>query len=641
MLDSAQKQLVFQLVANDQPVPDDLLELLKGASSAHSSLVMKREYELAYANKTRSEQILALTPASPFQEARAFGEVKEGEWSNKLIFGDNAHALKELINQGFAGKVRLIYIDPPFATKQEFKGTKQQKAYADKVIGSEFVEFIRHRLVLLKELLAPDGAIYIHLDEKKSHYIKIVMDEVFGENNFQREIIWDTAVLSGYKTTAANWIRGHDSILYYSKNGKPLFNKLSVPHREEYLRRFDKVDEGGRAYFERSAGVRRYLDDAIAKGKAIGDVWDDIMSFQQTPTSKERVDYPTQKPEALLDRIIRASSNEGDIILDCFAGSGTTIAVAEKLGRRWIGIDCGKLAVYTIQSRLLNLKKEIGNTGKPVKTKPFHLYSAGLYDLSAMRTLDFPEYRDFVLQLFQVVDKPHRVAGIEFDGYRGGDSVILWNHHSRDDLILDRVFVEAFHKSLKGEGGQNVWIIAPTTLFGFPEDEIVIGSTTYRSLRVPESIIREILDADGALLRQPRNKDSVNNLVDAIAFDFMQTPDVRRKIFYGEKRTPQLGENTDLVIDIELFESTGIGAPASKTGNLDTLAAVLVDVNYDGSIFSHDLTFFAEDLANAKGEESGRVRVDATLVTDQIMIVYIDIFGNEFSEVVSTKKIAK
>ena len=495
LLNPEQKRLIFNLIAEDKPIPSDLIELLQGAQESKKLGKAKREYELVYAGKVRSEEVLALTKPSPFQEIRSFGS--EGSWANQLIFGDNTHALKELITQGFSGRINLVYIDPPFATSLEFKGNKNQKAYADRVVGSQFVEFLRQRLILLRELLAEDGSIYLHLDEKKSHYAKVIMDEIFGENNFQREIIWDTTVLSGYKTIAQNWIRGHDSILYYSKTSRPKFNKLSIPHRQEYLSRFDKVDEAGRAYFERSAGNRRYLDDVISKGKAIGDVWDDVMSFQQAPTSKERVDYPTQKPEALLDRIIRSATDEGDLVLDCFAGSGTTLAVAEKLKRKWIGIDCGKLSIYTIQNRLLNLKKEIGNTGSPIKVKPFKLMSAGLYDLEAMRKLPFPEYRDFVLQLFQVVDSPHEIAGIQFDGYRGGDSVILWNHHSRDDLVLDRIFIEEFHRSLDGKGGKIVWIIAPSSLFGFPEDEIVFDGTVYRSLRVPESIIREILAADG------------------------------------------------------------------------------------------------------------------------------------------------
>ena len=164
----------------------------------------RREYELVYNGKETEEQILADTMAVPFQEVSTFG--KNGvDWHNKLIFGDNLQAMKTLLQMKTDGKlvnadgipgVRLIYIDPPFNTKKEFRGSQDQKAYQDKIAGAEFLEFLRKRLVLMRELLAPDGSIYVHLDEKKSHYAKTILDEIFGENNFQREIIWRIGWLS-------------------------------------------------------------------------------------------------------------------------------------------------------------------------------------------------------------------------------------------------------------------------------------------------------------------------------------------------------------------------------------------------------------------------------------------------------------
>ena len=185
------------------------------------------------------------------------------------------------------------------------------------------------------------------------------MDEVFGIENFKREIIWDITVLSGYKTKAENWIRGHDTILFYTKSDRPTWHSPRIPHDENYLARFDKVDENGRKYFG-GRGKRRYLDEAIASGKAVGDVWSDIMSFQQQPTSTENMQYPTQKPEELLKRIIEASSDEDSIVLDCFCGSGTTAAMAEKLNRRWIVADLNKGAIQTTIKRLQKIAKENG-----------------------------------------------------------------------------------------------------------------------------------------------------------------------------------------------------------------------------------------------------------------------------------------
>ena len=162
------------------------------------------------------------------------------------------------------------------------------------------------------------------------------MDEVFGEDCFQREIIWDTQVLSGYKTMVNNWVRGHDTILFYTK--KPsgfLFNKLKRPQTQEYLDSFNKVDEDGR-YYMVAHGTKRYRDEAEERGRVFGDVWNDIKSFMQMPTASERVDFSTQKPEDILERIIKSATNEGDLVLDFFGGSGTTGVVAHKLKRKYI-----------------------------------------------------------------------------------------------------------------------------------------------------------------------------------------------------------------------------------------------------------------------------------------------------------------
>lgn len=175
-----------------------------------------------------------------------------------------------------------------------------------------YLSYMAERLAECKRVLKRTGSIYLHCDPTMGHYLKMLMDGIFGHVNFRRECIWDIAVLSGFKTRARNWIRGHDTILYYVNGTDYTFNRPRQPHRKEYLDRFNKVDERGR-YFD-GRGKRRYLEDVVARGKAVGDVWSDIMSFQQTPTAREKLGYPTQKPIALLDRIIGASSNAGDVV---------------------------------------------------------------------------------------------------------------------------------------------------------------------------------------------------------------------------------------------------------------------------------------------------------------------------------------
>lgn len=326
----------------------------------------KREYELVYHGKDREEDIIANTLAVPLQPVRTFN--KNGvKWHNKLIFGDNLQAMKRLLEMKRAGElcnadgtrgVRLVYIDPPFATMQEFHGSEDQKAYQDKVVGSRFVEFLRKRLVLIRELLSDDGAIYVHLDWKKVHYLKVIMDEVFGENHFRNEIVWH---YPGREMHISNKYNAkHDTLLFYARSTatRIRMDQVAIPYDREQrlksLRRKVHVDESGSEWVWETRGqaagqeaYKRYVDEIVAQGRALNDVWSDIQFLRGN--HPERTGYPTQKPFELLERIIKGSSSEGDIVLDAFAGSGTTCAVAETLGRRWIGIDCGKLSVYTIQ----------------------------------------------------------------------------------------------------------------------------------------------------------------------------------------------------------------------------------------------------------------------------------------------------
>ena len=334
---------------------------------------------------------------------------------NLLFTGDNKEILSSLLVAGFRGKVDLIYIDPPFDSGADYvrrvklrgvgngngengaandngngngNGDKilgegqtliEQAQYNDIWANDNYLQFMYERLILLRELLSEEGSIYLHCDENKNHHLRFLLDEIFGMENFQREVIWDITVLSGYKTQADNWIRGHDSIYFYTKSENFIFNKQKQPHRKEYIDRFDKQDDDGRWYFE-GRGPRLYKDEVVKRGKSVGDVWFDIMSFQQQPTSVENVQYPTQKPEALLERIIKASSNPGSIVLDCFAGSGTTVAVAEKLGRRWVAADLNKGAIQTTIKRLQGVVDKNNNRG-------FVHYRVNNYDFAKLDEL--------------------------------------------------------------------------------------------------------------------------------------------------------------------------------------------------------------------------------------------------------------
>ena len=240
---------------------------------------------------------------------------------------------------------------------------------------------IYSRLRMIHDLLADGASLYIHCDWRVSSLLRLVLDEIFGTNGFQREIIWSLDTVSGYKTLANNWVRSHDTILYYAKGGTPnVFNKEYLPHKPEYLKRFDKVDENGRKYRDdRGNGRIQYLDET--PGRVIGDVWTDVMSFQQASTSAEFLKYPTQKPEALIERIINASSNEGDLVADFFCGSGTTLAVAEKLNRKWIGSDLGRFAINTSRKRLISVQRSQKEKGADFRS--FEILSIGSYSFGS------------------------------------------------------------------------------------------------------------------------------------------------------------------------------------------------------------------------------------------------------------------
>lgn len=336
--------------------------------------------------------------------------------------------------------------------------------------------------------------------------------------------------------------------------------------------------------------------------------------------------YPTENPEELLERVVRASSNPGDIVLDAFAGSGTTLAVAEKLGRRWIGIDCGKLAIYTIQKRMLNLREKIGNKGKRLEPKPFTLYNAGLYDFSKLKRLPWEDWRFFALRLFQCLDDPHTVGGVELDGYRGADDVLVFNHLLGGGVVLDYGFIDDLHNQIGGKVGSQFFIIAPAASVIFLEDYIDKGRTRYYILRIPYSIINELHTRDFEAITQPIDESQVNETVEAVGFDFIRLPQVACEYLTRSREGELLDE---AIIHIKTFKSKAMAKGATQKENLETLSMVMVDYGYDGKVFAQDTVFYASDI-----EKNGwEVRLPLKSLGQQAMIIYIDIYGNEYREI--------
>ena len=488
-----------------------------------------------------------------------------------------------------------------------------EKVYQDKVIGAEFLEFLRERLILAKEILADDGSIYIHLDQKKGHYVKILLDEVFSENNFFNEIVW------GYRTGGISktfFARKHDSIFFYAKNSNTnIFNTQYYKSYQQKKYNFKGVED---LWDEEK---KMWYHNSVCR-----DVWEDI--YPIGTENNERVDYPTQKPEALLERIIKASSNEGDIVMDFFAGSGTTLSVAEKLGRKWIGCDCGKLAIYTIQKRILNIRYSKDLAGKEKnygkEYKPFTLYNAGLYDYKKIKELPWEKYRDFALNLFEVRDEKHKVSGIEIDGYRGNDNTIVFNHEKHKSAVLDYGYIDDLHKYISGKISDKFFIIAPAGNVDFLEDYVEKGKIRYYILRIPYSIINELHNRDFENIKQPVDEKDVNNTVEAVGFDFIQPPEVECQYKIDKK---------NFTIKMTSFKSKIRSKNPQKYANFETLSMVMVDFDYDGEVFDLDRTFFAEELKKV----AHKISFDQKMLDKKMMIIYMDIFGNEKREVKELK----
>ena len=304
----------------------------------------------------------------------SYDKFKDGP--NLLFHGDNKEILSTLLVQGFRGKIDLIYIDPPFASGADYvrevalRGKKEkleaeghtiaeQIQYSDIWANDTYLQFMYERLILMRELLSDNGSIFVHCDWRMNSYLRLVLDEIFGEINFRNEIVWRK--YGGHKNTAKlKFTTENDTLLFYSLTDKYTFNAIFRPLSEQTIKsEYRHTDENGRRYAIPRG--RKYLQGTVKRvyldtnpGVAIGNLWiEKELTIQGD--DDERIGYPTQKPEALIERIIKASSNEDSIVLDCFVGSGTTAAVAERLGRRWIAADINKGAIQTTIKRLQKL----------------------------------------------------------------------------------------------------------------------------------------------------------------------------------------------------------------------------------------------------------------------------------------------
>lgn len=590
----------------------------------------------------------------------------EAPWANRLIYGDNLLAMAALLagddtTPSLRGKVDLIYIDPPFDSKADYR-TKvtlpgleleqkptviEQFAYSDTWSDgtASYLAMITPRLILMRELLADTGSIYVHLDWHVGHYVKIVMDEVFGKGNFRNEIVWDYSFrmmdLPGF------YNRKHDVLYFYSKGAAPFFSMPKTAWTKDDLMASRKqaihIDEQGVEWIWMPGGKGnsknklRRVDEILSDGKAISDVWDiPIISS----SSKERVDYATQKPEPLLERIIQASCPEGGLIADFNGGSGTTSAVAEKLNRCWITSDIGKPACMIMRKRLIDLE-----------AKPFLYQAIGDYQVEAAKATLGRDFRigdlsHIVLSLYGALPLPTdvnpqrnlgQIAGIDFGGRRGSKTLVLADSPNK----------------LTGMATLKKAIAQRDNLMGGWDKVVVLGWNFEPSIGETITALNdsrmEVLVIPPDLMDRLKKKGGIDKLRGQVRFSSLQyltihpiTRTTARKADGDtETLTVQLKNYVLLSPEaINLDDANRI--KLQQIANAEPLALIeywAVDPDYDGKVFRSVWQDYRGNTANDADElrvvTTATVTAPAKAGPRKVCVRVVDVFGFE-AEVVTT-----
>ena len=532
----------------------------------------------------------------------------EKDWHHLLFHGDNKEVIINLLNHGFRGKVDLIYIDPPFDSKADYirkielRGEEnkeklegeghnklEQKQYFDIWKNDDYLQFMYERLILLKELLSDQGSIYLHCDWHKSHHLRCLLDEVFGEENFVNEVIW------AYKRWTApsdNFQSMHDIIFWYSKNkNTKIYNKIWItPANEEKGRKENyKKDENGRMFRWQSNKGKRYKIYRDERGVEANDVWD--IAYVH-PSGNERTGYPTQKPEALLERIIKASSNEDSIVFDCFIGSGTTQAVAQKLGRRWIGSDINKGAIQTTSKRLQKIiqEEEEKNKGSLISSQ------------KVMTKFAHFKVNDYNLQILptEAIELAFEKLGIEnitdlfFDGKIGNELVKIIDIY-RPLIQPDLTDIEAELKN-RPEEARNILIVC-------------LGQ---------EERTKPIIEQWNK--RNPVNKFKVKDLSKE---KFLIYEPCQAEIHFDkEKGMIEIRDFVSPTITKRLYHDQGIFAPEIQEFR-EMIDCVLIDNAYDKKVFN---VVYSDVPKKKKELIKGKYQIT---VKGKIAVKIIDMLGEE------------
>jgi len=613
----------------------------------------------------------------PLHEATWTDWPKDLPQGGLLYHGDNKDVLAHLLANGFRGKVKLIYIDPPFDSgadyvrKVQLRGAKgtvkidgedytlgEQVQYSDIWANDNYLQFMYERLLLLRELLRDDGAIFLHVDARRSHQLQVIMDEVFGQECFQNSISWKRTPFAGSSKARANRFPvNHDSILFYSKSKEFVFRHDYLNYSEDYLKRFKNPDgdpkgpyritllksfskerfeeweKEGRLIAPKSDNAywsyKQYLADS--KGVQADDFWDDVAAEcdpdeivvgsmwadinLDNPMSAVRTDYPTQKPEALLERILTCMSSPGDTVLDCFVGSGTTAAVAQRISRRWIGCDINKGSIQTTAKRIQDLMRvQVQEAGRPQQGDLI-----GTSESSQKPSqLSFATYRvndyDLQIQHNEAVELACQHLGVTrtrtdsfFEGTQGGRlvKIVPFNHP------LTPLDLEAVRNELKTRPTEERDVMV--VCLGWQHDARAWVESYNRNRPVNKLHVVE--------LRTDRKLGGI----------------IKHEPLTAEVSAERTGKDTDALLVVEVQDV--VSPTIMQRLNLEqgvfraqisdwraVVDCILIDTQYDGQVFNVALADVPErkqDLVN------GRYELPASPAGSTVAVKIIDMLGEE------------
>lgn len=514
----------------------------------------------------------------PAQEKEIYGD-KNSKDFNKLFWGDNLQVLAHLLKE-YRGKIDLIYIDPPFDSKADYikkvqirdekiegqpQSLLEEKQYTDIWDKDEYLQFMYERLLLMRELLSDTGCIYLHCDWHKVAHLRLIMDEIFGEDNFLNEIIWH---YSWGMRTEDKWNRKHETLLFYKKGRDWKFNAKEVL--------MERVNEKGRTdkniFHKKDYGEKALPIDVL---------------YVATPhtASNERTQYPTQKPEALLEKIIKASSDEGDLILDCFSGSGTTLVVAQLLGRRWIGCDINLGAIQTTAKRLNQIVQE------EQKAQPKLLNNfKGLLGFKIYNVNDYDVFKN-ELEAKEIVMEMYGVEPIKrsyFDGVLDNNFIkVMPINRVLNKLDIKAVLkniedkIDTFSVKKKSKSGEAV----------YEEGVLIIASGV-------ELDVHDFLKKENKTGVKVEIRDILTDKANLI---FKQKPEAKISVKWADKKfSLEIKEFYSPILMRKLeFENEKVlkkDRQAKVEDFKQIIDSVAIDVNYDGKLFNAEIM----DLPNKK-----------------------------------------